>query len=235
MSGSREFNRLVAAALLAAGVGAASADEIRKWTDVDGNLHYSVTGSDKSRPGGESATVLRGRTPSPDETFSVQASLRRREIEKRLATRTAELERIRAEADRTRNKQFTAWVPTTTKNPAAATASLEAQRDAMLASAQFEQEKAETLRRLRRQERQTLKDLEAAWKDFTALGAEVRARYGTTPIWFRERLDCGACPSAAAVDEALHPKKTGTGAPEASATPTAGDDDWGDEEDEDWQ
>lgn len=235
MTGRREFNRLLAAALLAAGIGAARADEIRKWTDADGNLHYSITGSEAPRAGGDSVPVLRGRTPSADETFSIQASLRRREIEKRLAARTADLDRVRAEAAQARDKQFTAWVPTATKNPAAATASLEAQRDAMLAATQFEQEKAETLRRLRRQERQTLKDLAAAWKDFAALGAEVRARYGSTPIWFRERLDCGGCASAAAVEEALHPKKTEPAGPGVSATPGAEDEDWGEGEDEDWQ
>lgn len=240
MAGFREFNlSLGAALLLCVGLERSYADDIRKWTDADGNLHYSVTGSEKPGPASEAAPVLRVRIPSDDERFSTQASLRRRAIEDKLTTRAAALDRLRDEAEKTRAKHFSAWVPTTVRSPEGASASLEAQRDALLASNQFEQEKTETLRRLRREERQALKDLSQLWKDFAALGAEVRVRYGQLPIWFRDRLACGTCPTAGEVEAALHPKKVEPPPTQSSSSSAPGsasgedDEDWG--EDEEWK
>ncbi len=209
------------------------ADDVKKWTDADGRVHYSVTGSATSRPG-DAAPVIRGREATDDEKFSTRASLRRREIERTLKARAADLDRIRAEEDKIRGKRFSAWVGTSSASPEAVRASIDAQRDTMLAQSQFEQDKVESLRRLRRQEHAALVDLQRNWKDFAALGAEVQTRYGERPIWFRDRLDCGTCPSLAEVEAALHPKKAEpTPAPDASGTPVPEDDGW--EEDEDWQ
>src|SRR5262245_18203867 len=89
---STEFNtvaRAAAAALLLV-FGATSpglADEIRKWRDAQGNLHYSVDGSGaraQSAAEQDDVPILHGRDASPEELLSVQASLRRREIETKL-------------------------------------------------------------------------------------------------------------------------------------------------------
>lgn len=237
MGASRQFNRLLAHAAI--GVlcgGAAHADDIRKWTDAQGNVHYSVTG--KVKPGSSSARVpvLRGRAPNEEETFSIRASLRRREIETSLQKLGVVLDRVRAEQQRTRASRFSARIPSAVRDPDDVRAVHDAQRDLFLASSQFEQEKAETLRKLRRQERQTLEDLAGRWKEFAALESEIRARYGETPIWFRPRLACGTCLSAEQVAAALQPKKvepTGQAESDAAAA-SAEDEDWG-EEDEDWQ
>jgi hypothetical protein len=238
VAGFREFNWAAAIALITVvGGGLASADDIRKWTDAEGNVHYSVTGKENSGRPSDSVSVLRGRSPSDEENFSVRASLRRREIEKKLKVLGAALDHVHEEQAKAGAGRFSAWVPTADQNPEAARVSRDAQRDAFLASSQFEQEKAEELRRLRRQERQTLKDLAASWKDFAALESEIRSRYGEPPIWFLPRLACGTCPSAAQVEAALHPRRA---EPVAESTPTGSapaseeDADWG-EEDEDWQ
>ncbi len=235
MARTREFNTSLSLVLLGALVSArVGADEIRKWRDADGNLHYSITGSAGAGVRGGKVGVMSGREPTADEKFSIEASLRRREIERKLTAAGRELVETRQQLDRAEEKHFEAWVPAVTRDPRSAQASLDAQRDALLAAAQFDHEKGETLRRLRRQERQQLKQFAELWTSFAALGAEVRARYGTQPPWWRERLDCGACPSAAEVDKARHPERPtpSTGEPSAKTT-TPGPGEEGD--DEDWE
>ncbi|MBI2962958.1 MAG: hypothetical protein HYY35_04325 [Deltaproteobacteria bacterium] len=230
MARPREFNTIVALGLL--GVLAwprAGADEIRKWRDADGNLHYSITGAQDGSASGGEIDVMSARKPTAEERFSIEASLRRREIERRLTAAGRALTEAREELRRLEEKRFEAWVPAVTGDPRSAQASLDAQRDALLAAMQFDHEKAEALRRLRRQERQRLKQLAELWRSFAALGAEVRARYGTLPPWWRERLDCGGCPGAEEVDKALHPARPTPPPEESAAQRTDADDE------EDWE
>jgi len=234
---SREFNRVrrwlavLAVAAFVLIVGPARADEVKKWRDADGNLHYSITGSEAGSE--EEGPVVQGRPVSREETFSVDVSLRRKEIETKLVAATRDLDKTRSEIATTEARKFSAWVPNLTGNAAAAQSSIDAQRDAFLAASQFEEEKAEQLRRLRRHERADLKEIVALWKEFAALDAVVTGRYGTAPDWWRKRLSCGDCPALAEAERALH-------GPKAQPSPAAGekgseadDQDWG--EDEDWQ
>jgi hypothetical protein len=242
VSRSREFNtvaRGIAAALLCV-LGATSrgfTDEIRKWRDAQGNLHYSVTGSG-STPAAQDQElpVLHGRDASPEELFSVSVSLRRREIEKKLKAEAGSLQSIQAEVKAKEGSAFSAWVPEAVGNSLQAKASLDAQRDAYLAMSQFEQEKAEKLRKLRRRERAQLKEIVGTWKEFEALDAEVTVHYGATPSWWRKRLDCKGCPTLAEAERSLNGERaTPTPADTVGATAKkAGEDDDGDD-DEGWE
>lgn len=234
MARSGEFNTTVALALLGVlASGRVGADEIRKWRDADGSLHYSITGSaEGGASGGHEVGVMSSREPSAEEKFSIEASLRRRDIERKLTTAGRELAQTRDQLREAEAKTFQAWVPAVTRDPHSAQASLDAQRDALLAASQFDHEKSEALRRLRRQERQQLKQTAELWKSFDALATEVRARYGAPPTWWRERLDCGGCPSPPEVDKALHPERTTPSAEQSSAkntTPSHSEDEDGEE------
>ena len=241
MAGSPEFNTVArgAAAALLLILGATSrgfADEIRKWRDAQGNLHYSVDGSGagaESAAENDDVPILHGRDASPEELFSVRASLRRREIETKLKTAAHALEQIRADLKTKTDASFSAWVPAVTANPRQAKASLDAQRDAYLAMSQFELEKADELRKLRRRERAQLKEIIGLWKEFDALDAEISTHYGAAPSWWRRRLDCLNCPTLADAEQALrggHAPPTPADAKAATAKNTDEEDDEDDEE-----
>ncbi len=244
MTRPREFNTTVcgAAAALLLVLGTPSrgaADEVRKWRDADGNLHYSVTGSGPGAAEDDEVPVLQGRDLSPEEAFSVRASLRRREIETRLKSAGHSLDETRAELKARESATFSAWVPNATASSRQAQASLDAQRDALLAMSQFDQEKADTLRRLRRREREQLKTIAGLWKEFNALDTEVTEHYGAAPDWWRKRLDCSSCPTLAEAERALHGERatpTPAGAKDAAAKASHDEDDWDDEDDEEgWE
>ena len=212
-------------------LGAAPADEIRKWRDADGNLHYSIDGSQPTggEPGATASDeppVVQTREVSPEEKFSVDVSLKRRQIETDLRAAARALEATRKELAEAEARRFQAWVPTSQ-------ASIDVQRDAFLAATQFEEEKAERLRRLHRQKRTKLREIIRLWKDFTALDSVVTERYGSAPDWWRKRLDCGGCPPLAQAEAALRgPEKSPT---PSAATASSDDEDWEEEDDEDWQ
>jgi len=242
VSGSREFNTvacgIAAAVLFVLGVtGGGVADEIRKWRDPQGNLHYSVTGSG-SAPASqdEELPILHGRKASPEELFSVSVSLRRREIEKKLKTQARSLESIQADVKAKESSAFSAWVPEAVGSSRQAKASLDAQRDAYLAMSQFEQDKAEELRKLRRRERAQLKEIVATWKEFEALEAEVIAHYGTAPSWWRKRLDCKGCPTLAEAERSLYGERAApTPADGKGATAKNADGEDDEDEGEGWE
>jgi hypothetical protein len=232
VSGFREFNTVLRPLVIAFAVlmiaRAAPADEIRKWTDAEGRLHYSVDGSDASAaPSKDEPPVLQGRTVSAEEKFSVHASLRRKEIESKLAAAARDLDGIHERMAANEARTIQAWAPTVTQDPAA----VNAQRDAFLAVSQFDEDKAEERRRLKREERAKLKEIVALWKEFEALDASVTAQYGSSPEWWRKRLSCGHCPTLAEADVALHGAKP-TPKPETSG---ASDDENWDDDEQDWQ
>lgn len=214
-----------------ASAAAVFADDVRKWRDSEGNLHYSITGSEaQPRDDGE-RPILHGRTATAEETFSVESSLQRREIEKNLTAAGRTLAELRERLREAEAKTFGAFVPAVTGSSREAKASLEAQRDALLASHQFEQDKTDTLRRLRRRARDQLKAIVALWRDFEALDAKVIERYGKPPAWWRKRLDCGRCPTLAEAEQQL--KRT---PPAATSDPKAPEEDWSEEDDEEgWE
>ncbi len=217
---------MIACVLLAV-ARAAPADEIRKWTDGEGRLHYSVEGTGPSAtPSADEPPILQGRTVGAEEKFSIEASLRRKDIESQLAAAARDLDGIHERIAANDARAVRAWAPSATEDPAAVTA----QRDAFLAVSQLEEDKAEMRRRLKREERAKLKEIVTLWKEFDTLDTSVTARYGSSPPWWRRRLSCGHCPTLAEADVALHGTKP-TPKPEESGT--SGDDDW--DEEEDWQ
>src|SRR2546428_7410857 len=112
---------IAAATLLTLGCAAVViADDVRKWRDTGGNLHYSVTGSPEDSRDHEEGPILQGRGASPEEAFSVESSLQRREIEKKLTVAGRELEQTRTRIQDTEKKKFGAWVPAVTPGPRAA-------------------------------------------------------------------------------------------------------------------
>ena len=232
MARSIEFNTVLQAALAVLLLGAEGfADEVRKWRDAQGNLHYSVTGSPDAPSDAKDHPILEGRDATPEESFSVGASLRRREIERKLGEAGRDLDQIRSEIEETEKKTFDVWVSTVPPDARAAQASLDRRRDAFLAVSQFQQEKADALRRLRRRERDQLKEVAALWKDFAALGDEVTRHYGAAPSWWRNRLDCGRCPTAAEGEQLLHkPREAPTPNAEKKSAKRKDSDD-----DEDWE
>ncbi|MET0153326.1 MAG: hypothetical protein ABW298_12045 [Candidatus Binatia bacterium] len=183
--------------------------------------------------------MLQGRDLSPEEAFSVRASLRRREIETRLKSAAHALDETRADLKARETSAFSAWVPSATGNSRQAKASLDAQRDALLAMSQFDQEKADALRRLRRREREQLKTIVGLWNEFNALDAEITEHYGAPPDWWRKRLDCASCPTLEGAERALHgerPTPTPAGAEDATAKGAHDEDDWDDEDDQEgWE
>ena len=232
MARSGEFNTAAALALFALmRIGVARADEVHKWRDAEGNLHYSVTGTPDAPAAADDGPRLSSREASAAEKFSTTASLRRGEIERKLRAAGRELEAVREDLQSAEARTFNAWVPAVTANPRTAQASLEAQRDALLAAGQFEREKTDALRRLKHRERDRLKEIVGLWKERDALSAEVRSQYGALPPWWREQLDCQPCPSPEEAEKALRPVVP---TPVAGEEETAGkeDDDWGDEESE---
>ena len=233
VSGFREFNTVLRGLAIACAFVAVArtgeADTIRKWTDAAGRLHYSVDGAETSAPSSsEEPPILQGRTVGADEKFSIDASLRRKEIETKLAVAARDLDAIRANLSEISGRTFSAWVPTV--DGKTAPAQVDAQRDAFLAASQFEEQKAETLRRSKRKERAKLREIVALWKEFEALDASVTARYGSSPDWWRKRLSCGDCPTLAEADLALHGGKP-TPKPE-SGEPADDDENW---DDDDWK
>ena len=237
---SGEFNTTFrAAALVAVGCVLAAAtsfaDDIRRWRDAEGNLHYRVEGSEKADARESDHPLLVGRDATSEEKFSVDASLKRREIETKLAAAGRDLAAIREEKAATDAKTFSTWVPTSTKDALAAQASLDAQRNALLALGQFEEEKKDTLRRLRRRERDKLREIGGLWKEFNALDATVGERYGKPPIWWRPRLACAPCPPLAEVEAALRKKPTPAAEVAAKSDEEAFDEDEDEDEEEGWE
>jgi len=163
-------------------------------------------------------------------------SLRRREIEKKLREQARSLEATQSELKAKESSAFSAWVPEAIGNSRQAKASLDAQRDAYLALSQFEQEKAEELRKLRRRERAQLKEIVGVWKEFDALDTEVTEHYGSAPSWWRRHLDCKGCPTEAEAGQALYGDRAAHDPESAKgATPKKADEDEDKDDGEGWE
>lgn len=182
----------------------AGADQIRKWRDANGKVHYSIVGDAKSR---RPARDL-GQPSSSEERFSVEASLRRKAIEQSLRKRAAELTEIRAALTETEHREIVVsspGVPAKAVDPREVRALLDTQRNAFLTAKAFQEKKDRELRVLRRQQREKLVELGALWDDFEDLRAEIEEFYGGLPAWWRDRLDCRTCPAPDEIEQALLP------------------------------
>lgn len=205
----REFNttlsRVASAALIVFALAiAADADEIRRWRDTEGRLHYEIVGDDQDPPPEDrEMQYMAGPEMSEEEKFSVATSRKRRELERALKQATADLASVRAAIAETEAKRFIVYTPPAPSDRNEAQFVLDSQRNAFLAAREFDQQKADELRRLRGDERDLLLTVKEIWSDFTALREDVRSRYGKLPGWWRDRLDCSECLSAAQVDQEL--------------------------------
>jgi hypothetical protein len=114
-----------------------------------------------------------------------------------------ELARLETEIAETDSRQLIVYAPALGEEGKDPQSVVDAQRNAFLAAERFRREKTDRLRGLRRDQRERLRELRALWKDFGALRDEVHAHYRSFPTWFRDRLDCPACPTAEQIDAAL--------------------------------
>ncbi|MGH7858603.1 MAG: hypothetical protein ACREQY_14865 [Candidatus Binatia bacterium] len=212
---SGEFNmsagRVVVAVFCASVIAStAAADEIHRWRDDDGTLHVEITGSgDPVDADAEGHPLLATSEMTEEEKFSVGASRRRREIERDLTALGRELRMVQEGIAETDSERFVAYAPALDEDVTNPQFVLDAQRNAFLAAEKFRRDRSERLRRLRRDERDLLRAIGERWAGLEELRADVRNRYGTFPPWWRDRLDCGGCPSAADVERALAKKGQG--------------------------
>jgi hypothetical protein len=127
--------------------------------------------------------------PSPagetddEQRYSVEASLRRRDLEKRLRAAAKELAAIRDEkrAVESTRLEGRSWALATQEDVAEAT--------------NFQVGKERELAALDAREKAKLDEMDRIGEEFEALRAEVTERYGgTPPPWWRDRLSCPECP-----------------------------------------
>ena len=150
---------------------------------------------------GEGATGVT--EPTGDDRMSIEASLRRREIERRLLGATERLRQKRAEIDRTEQMKYeVARLPTPVELEERRRVE-DLRRNAILGAEAFAAEKRRRLFHLRRDERAILHELGDHWRDFDRLRDEVRAYYGERPQRWMDRLRCPGCPSPQEIAAAL--------------------------------
>jgi hypothetical protein len=216
LAGFREFNMSTGArrsssltiVWLLAVTNVGSADEIHRWRDEHGKLNVEIRGSGPPVDADAEGHPLLGTTDlTEEEKFSIATSRSRREIERELTILGRELRTIREELDETRSKNFVAYAPSLEDDVENPQFVLDAQRNAFLSAEKFRRERAQDLRRLRREEHDHLEAIHKRWLDLEALRADVEERYGRFPPWWRDRIDCGGCPSLEDTERALAEKK----------------------------
>ena len=213
LAGFRQFNLAIAsvAVVLVVTSSVVCSDEVRRWRDKEGNLHVTITGAPEESPSGAGRTE--DSTTDPEQRFSVETSLRRRELEKRLRMASAELARVRERASEIKSKRLIVYSPPAPLDGENSQFALDAQRNAFLQVRAFEHERQDQLRKLRHDERDWLMEIRHVWKEFDGLRAEVRSAYGNPPSWWRDHLDCPGCLTAPDVEQALkRPDKARSGA-----------------------
>lgn len=203
LAGFRQFNLAIAsvALVLVATSSVVRSDEVRRWRDKEGNLHVTITGAPKERPSG--VDKIEDSTTDPEQRFSVETSLRRRELEKRLRTASAELAPVRERIREVKSKRLIVYSPPAPMDGENSQFALDAQRNAFLQVSAFEHERKDQLRKLRREERDLLVEIRQVWEEFDGLRAEVRSAYGNPPPWWRDHLDCPDCLTARDAKQAL--------------------------------
>ena len=133
--------------------------------------------------------------------MSVKVSLRRTQIEKQLNAAAAELAATRAAIRETREKKFSELEAVATFPSATDGLVLAAQ--VATAEAEFKEKQRQKLEALGADERSELKRIDGLYADLDRLRSEVRSAYPEPPSWWRDKVDCAACPSPADVADAL--------------------------------
>lgn len=178
---------------------AAAADEVRRWRDPQGREHVTIVGD-------ETPTVEEDFSASESsgaDRMSIDTSLRRREIEKRLLAATDRLGRKREEIDRTEKTKYEVAKLPTPVEPEERRRVEDLRRNAILGADAFAAEKRRRLFHLRRDERAILNQLGDHWRDLDRLRDEIRAYYGRLPHWWNDRLRCPGCPTPEEIAKAL--------------------------------
>ena len=168
------------------------AEGIQKWRTPDGSLYFGdkpPTGSTKigeERSNEPPSTGFREpASGSADERLSIDSSRARAELEKALHQTSERLEEVRKKIDEARRQPdvVPGW---------------------MEKRAHIQNEKAETLRELRLEERKTLAAVVVIWRRFETLDARVKRQYGgEAPDWWLSTLSCPGCPSRTEAEAAL--------------------------------
>lgn len=195
--------------------GAALADEVRSWRDSDGQLHVEIVGDgERVDPDAEGLPMISTSDLSADEKLSIRASHERRRIRRGLEKAARLLEEVRSEAETLRQQELVTWSPGAADGIEDPRRMMEAQQNAFLAAERFRRHKEERLAELAAAERKNLRTMRRLWDDFEKIRTEVRDRFGSSPEWWRDEIDCGACLSAAEVERALRPPDEDEDAPE---------------------
>lgn len=168
----------------------ASADDVKMERDAGGGLHISITG-EKPPAAPDDQPAEQGDTA---ERVSVQLSLKRKDIERRLNAAAKRLQETREEIRATEAQRVTQIG--SFSNSAAA-------QQTMAWMLQFEERKRLTLDALRLREREELRAVSALYAEWDDLRASVRQRYGEPPAWWSDTLSCPGCPSPEEIAQAL--------------------------------
>lgn len=169
---------------------AEAADEIHRWRDAQGRENVTIVGD------GEGEAASETNAPTAENRLSIDATLRRSELERKLFAATNRLKNKRDEIDRTEKTQYEiARLPTPVELEERRRVE-DLRRNAILGAEAFAAEKRRRLFHLRREERAILISIGDLWRDFDRLRDEVRAYYGELPQWWIERLRCPGCPTA---------------------------------------
>lgn len=176
----------------------APADDVKMERGANGGLHISITGEKPPTP----PTVPDDQPAEQGdaaERLSVQLSLKRKDIERKLNAAAGRVQETREEIRATQAQRVDAQIGTFGNEAAA--------RDTMAwalrYTQQFEEQKRLNLDALRAKEREQLRALSALYAEWDDLRAAVRRLYGQPPAWWADTLNCPACPSPEEITRAL--------------------------------
>jgi hypothetical protein len=171
----------------------AAAQTIQKWKTPDGHLFFGdrpPPGSVRMEEAGKNSE--RPKPVLPGEDFTTKATQTRYDLQRSLkqqSDRLWEIERQLRKIERLEPRDDPDFV-------------VSQRTDADLAA--FRLKKAESLRELEAAKRKTCSAIVDLWKRFDELNSEVTKRYGgKSPGWWRQTLDCPACPSRDEAQNAL--------------------------------
>ena len=204
------------------------ADEVRTWRDGKGRTHVTIEGD-----ASEDAAATESAPTSRDDRFSIETSLRRRELERKLLEGATKLVRIRDEIKQVEASSYPLEPVPTPVDPDERERWNDLRRNAILAASSFEEEKRRRLFVLRRDERAALHEIRDLWGAVDRLRKEVRSYYGKLPPWWIDRVRCVGCPTFEEIERELAKNEVEiAGKTEPTPTPTSGEPEEPDEPDD---
>lgn len=179
---------------------------IKKWRTPDGGLYFGDDPPEGSEPLGatEKLSTMMAAPPEDESAagsekegdegsrLSVTASLKRRDIERRLQKVAKQLAAVRIEIEYVKGVRIGG-------RPA-----VEPDAEFVADVADFQTSKKLTLEELQKKEREKLAEIRDLYGEFEALRAEVaKAHPEGNPPWWRDRVECNECPLPGEVEAAL--------------------------------